>query len=410
MKSKVLVRSFLKLSIGVLVVGIIVTCLSCNCLIKETKESAVKQDTLVNFSVRPANEWTDIFYRTKDWFGADGVFSLNLNGLESIESSANDSIFMYFSDTMTGTVLNDSVENFKMVNNSIASLKGITPSKERVKIELNLDENNNPINFFSPNTPNSNSKEYCWFGDGFVNQEDENSINIFGYRVIDHSEKSWDFEITGVTLLTIPANENPPFKNHTQVDAPLFMDIEGFGKGTFGSGIFVNTEKAGAKNPDGFIYVYGLIDPNKQLVVARVHPQNFKEFNKWRYWDGNDWNKDINTVKPITNRVSNEVSLTPLKDGRYLLVFQEDGIGEHTAIRIGETPVGPFGPIQRIWKAPEVNEPPGIIPYNAKAHPVLSTKEELLISYNTISADYFNDILKYPHMYRPRFIWLKINE
>ncbi|MTI89199.1 MAG: hypothetical protein FH748_14680 [Balneolaceae bacterium] len=59
---------------------------------------------------------------------------------------------------------------------------------------------------------------------------------------------------------------------------------------------------------------------------------------------------------------------------------------------------------------PELSEPPGIIPYNAKAHPVLSTEKELLISYNTITMDYFNDILNYPHSYRPSFFWLKIGE
>jgi hypothetical protein len=146
------------------------------------------------------------------------------------------------------------------------------------------------------------------------------------------------------------------------------------------------------------------------LVVARVKPGSIKEMESWRFWNGEDWVGDINQVRPVTNRVSNEVSLTPLKDGRYLLVFQADGIGEYTSVRIGETPVGPFGPLQHIWKVPEVTDPPGIIPYNAKAHPVLSSDNRLLISYNTISADYFNDILKHPHMYRPRFFWLEINE
>lgn len=386
-----------------------------NCKKTNTKpskiETTIVSDTLVNFSVRPADKWTSIFYRQQGWFGADGVFSMNVNGIEHQPAKATDSIFMYFSDTMTGNIINnDSVQNFKMVNNSYATMIGITPSKERVAIHMNMGEKNTPINYFNPNTPKSTPEEYYWFGDGFVNQEDHNSINIFGYRVIDHSEKSWDFEITGVTLLTIPKDSEPPFKNHSQIDAPLFMDIEGLGKGTFGSGIFVNTKKAGAPNPDGYLYIYGLLDPNKQLVVARVQPADLKDFTKWRYWDGNAWNMASNKVQPITNRVSNEVSLTPLKDGRYLLVFQEDGIGNHTAIRIGESPTGPFGRIQRIWKSPEINKPPGIIPYNAKAHPVLSTNDELLISYNTISVDYFNDILKYPHMYRPRFFWLKIND
>jgi hypothetical protein len=384
-------------------------CKSPKPVLAQNKQQKILPDTLSSFSVRAADEWTTIFYRKHGWFGADGIFSINLNGVEHQPANKIDKVFMYFSDTMTGKVIgNDSVQNFKMVNNSYATLTGISPEKESVEIYLNTDKNGSPTNYFSPNSQNSKPNEYYWFGDGFVNQEDDNSINIFGYRVIDNSEKSWDFELTGVTLIIIPKHSKAPFIEHTQIDAPLFMDIEGVGKGTFGSAIYVNTKKAGATNPDGFLYIYGLLDPNKKLVVARVRPKNLRKFDTWRYWDGKKWNKDINRVKPITNRVSNELSLTAMEDGRFLLVFQEDGIGNHTAIRIAESFTGPFGPIQRIWKAPEVNEPPGIIPYNAKAHPVLSTDDELLISYNTISFDYFNDILKYPHMYRPRFFWLQI--
>jgi hypothetical protein len=379
--------------------------------VAQKKQQKILADTLENFSVRAADEWTSIFYRKNGWFGADGIFSMNLNGIEHQPAKKTDKVFMYFSDTMTGKVIgNDSVQNFKMVNNSYATLTGITPKTESVGIYLNADKNGIPVNYFTPNSPNSKPNEYYWFGDGFVNQEDDNSINIFGYRVIDHSEKSWDFELIGVTLITIPKDSKAPFNDHTQIDAPIFMDIKGVGKGTFGSAIYVNTKKAGAANPDGYLYIYGLLDPNKKLVVARVKPKNIKDFDRWRYWDGTTWSTDINKVKPITDRVSNEVSLTPMKDGRFLLVFQEDGIGNHTAIRIADSFTGPFGPIQRIWKAPEVNEPPGIIPYNAKAHPVLSKENELLISYNTISLDYFNDILKHPHMYRPRFFWLMLDK
>jgi hypothetical protein len=229
--------------------------------------------------------------------------------------------------------------------------------------------------------------------------------------VSDHSKKSWDFEQVGVTLITVPGNNlRPPFEEQQQMDAPLYMDIPDVGKGTFGSAVFVNTGWAGAPNPDGFVYVYGLIDPNKQLVAARVKPSTFKDFDTWRFWDGEAWQANIQNVQPITNRVSNELSITPLKNGHYLFIFQLDGIGEYTAARIAKTPIGPFGPIQKLRKVPEILDPPGIIPYNAKAHPVLSTENELLVSYNTISLDYFNDILKYPHMYRPRFFWLSFEE
>lgn len=368
-----------------------------------------KVDTLVSFSVRDADEWTEMFYRKGDWFGADGIFSFSLDGRETIGAGQKGQTLLTFSDTMTGQVEGDTVHNFKMVNNSVALIEGIQPSEQTMKILLNRDEAGNPVNYFSPQTPNSNPGEYYWMGDGFINKEDNNSLNIFGYRVVDHSEASWDFEQKGVTIITIPGGEiKPPFESQKQVDAPLYMDIPGFGKGTFGSGVYVNTEWAGAPNPDGYVYVYGLVDPNKQLVVARVQPAQFLEFKHWRFWDGKNWNEDINKVQPVTNRVSNELSLTPLADGRYLLVFQLDGIGDYTAVRVGESPSGPFGPVQKIRKVPELSDPPGIIPYNAKAHPVLSTEGELLISYNTISLDYFNDILNYPHMYRPRFFWLKV--
>lgn len=374
------------------------------------KTASIRQtaDTLMNFRVTPATEWTNLFIRNEGWFGADGIFSMTLSGKENFGAGAKDSVLMYFSDTMTGTVVGDSaVKNFKMINNSFAWITSPDPSPETVKLFYRQGSNGEALTMVRPETKNSLPDDYYWFGDGFINHEDNNSINIFGYRTYDKSSASWDFELRGVTLITIPQGND--LSRQTQIDLPLFINRDNQ-KGTFGAGIYVNTKKAGAPQPDGYLYIYGVLDPNKQLVVARVRPGDIKNSSMWRYWNGSDWDAKIENVRPVTDRVSNELSLTPMADGRYLLVFQVDGIGAHTAIRIGKSPVGPFGPVQHIWKAPEITDPPGLIPYNAKAHPVLSTKNRLLISYNTISLDYFNDILKHPHMYRPRFFWLEIRE
>ena len=96
--------------------------------------------------------------------------------------------------------------------------------------------------------------------------------------------------------------------------------------------------------------------------------------------------------------------MTALPDGRFLLVFQVAGISDKVGMRIGTSPVGPFGDIHELWVTPEYAE--GLLPYNAKAHPALSRPGELLISYNTITADFWNDIRKDAHIYRPRFIRL----
>ncbi len=380
-----------------------------NCSSPTTEESP-KADTLSNFTVTPADDWTNLFYRKSGLFGADGIFAIPLDGIDTLEAGKGKTTMLIFSDTMTGEVMEDSVHNFKMVNSSVAYVRSLTPTEDDIDIIYKKTTSGEADSFFDPSTPNSSPHEYYWMGDGFVNQELDNTIYIFGYRVVDHSDAAWDFEIVGTTLIAIPEGSKPPFENHREIDTDLLIHTDSTHSGTFGSGIFVNTKKAGAPDPDGYMYIYGLVDPGKHMVVARVKPAEFETFDAWRFWDGQHWQEQADKSAPITDRVSNELSVTPMKDGRYLLVFQEDGIGEYVSIRIGKTPIGPFGPIQRIWHAPEANQPPGIIPYNAKVHYSLSTKEELLISYNTISLDYFNDILKFPHMYRPRFIRLKINE
>lgn len=105
---------------------------------KKTTGNA-KADTLVNFKVTAAPEWTDMFYRNNGWFGADGIFEMTLSGKESIGAGTKDSVLMYFSDTMTGNVVGNEVEDFKMINNSFAWITGLKPSAKTVTIFYKQD-------------------------------------------------------------------------------------------------------------------------------------------------------------------------------------------------------------------------------------------------------------------------------
>lgn len=178
---------------------------------------------------------------------------------------------------------------------------------------------------------------------------------------------------------------------------------------TLGAGIFVNTASAGAPDPDGYIYVYGKKDELQGMIVARVLPKNFEKFDKWVFWDGNNWVSSITEAVSVAHRVSNELSVSPLGDGRYALVFQIDGIGNRVGLCLGLTPYGPFGPIIELWETTE-GEQKNYYTYNAKAHPALSNPGELLISYNVNAFDFFREIRKNPYLYRPRFIRLKLND
>ena len=69
---------------------------------------------------------------------------------------------------------------------------------------------------------------------------------------------------------------------------------------------------------------------------------------------------------------------------------------------------GPFGIFSLIYDCPEVLIDPDIFVYNAKAHPNLSDEEEFLISYNVNTFDFWDHFAN-ADIYRPRFIYLKIN-
>jgi hypothetical protein len=95
-----------------------------------------------------------------------------------------------------------------------------------------------------------------------------------------------------------------------------------------------------------------------------------------------------------------------MEDGRTILVYQ---LGNQVAIRIGESPTGPFNFYQIIYDCPEVKQNPNIFVYNAKAHPHLSKPGQLLISYNVNTFNLIDHFLD-ADIYRPRFITLEIIE
>ena len=355
----------------------------------------------LQFSAEAADEWTEIFYRKSGWFGADGIFSIPLDGTD--DHSGPEERLLIFSDTYIGTVEDNApLPGNTMVNNSIAYVSDLG---NPASIEFHYNsEKDKSLSYFIPKNQPADRKQHFWLGDGFVHPNLNNRLFLFAYHVEITGENVFDFIEPDVSLLVIEDASKPPFENYQQLSTPLHIDHATLGEGNFGAGILVNTEWAEAYHPDGFIYTYGCIGPEKSLVVARVSGDAFSDFSKWTYWDGTDWSTEIDSLQPISNAVSNELSVTPLRDGRYLLTFQVMGLSEKVGIRLGSSPIGPFGDIIEVYTTPEMEE--GIWTYNAKAHPALSKRGEMLISYNTITLDFWNDIQKDAHIYRPRFIRL----
>lgn len=357
------------------------------------------------YTVEAAPEWTRLFERTSGWFGADGIFSIPLNGNDLVQGK-KDTTLLLFSDTYIGEVKDGKPQpGNTMVNNTVAYVTGREPDASHIHFHYKQAKDGKPETFFVPQTSTLAKPQLFWLGDGFVNKEKDNTLYIFGYKVERTGEGVFDFIEPGVSIIAVPNGSQPPFEKQRQMETPLHLQHPKLGEGNLGAGILVNTSWAGATAPDGYVYVYGSIGMDKNLVAARVQPKDFEDFGQWRFWDGTGWNTDKNALHPITTAASNELSVTPLPNGKYLLIFQVMGLSDKVGMRIGDSPVGPFSDITEIWTAPEWKK--GLWTYNAKAHPALSKPGELLISYNTITADFWNDIQKNADIYHPRFIRLK---
>ena len=219
------------------------------------------------------------------------------------------------------------------------------------------------------------------------------------------------FTRKGVTMISIPNDDLPPFDQQVQVEAPLYApESANHGELTSGGAILDNSVEAGAPHADGYVYVYGVeeLPFTKKAIVARVPRQDYTNFSAWRFWDGVSWSTDLENSFPIAGRVSTEMSVTPLPDGRYLMVFMLDTIGGKIAYRIGDRPEGPWGPFQEVYTVPLPQNPPDVYSYHAKAHPGLSEPGTLLVSYNVNTLGPFTDHYDYADIYRPRFIRLTL--
>jgi hypothetical protein len=358
------------------------------------------------FETRPAPEWDNLFDRKSGWTGSDGIYSIPLNEYDAPSDMPADSQLILFSDTFIGEVDdNDRRQNTRMINNTLALLQSNIPDPDQIDFFWRTDSSGNPLTVFVPNTPNANPGDWYWLMDGIsLNQ----TLYVFALR-LNGTAGGFGFEVNGVVLLKFKMDDQNFISDVEQFDTPFFLknaaenwDI------VLGQAIMPMTNASGNPFPDGYIYVYGPKSKSsgKELMAARVLPEEIENFSKYEYWNGTAWGSQIEDLMKLTDGISQEFSVTPVGEEKYLLVYQT---GSSVAVRLGESPTGPFGMFYIVYNCPEVLSDPNIFVYNAKAHPGLSNKEELLISYNVNTFDFWAHFSN-ADIYRPRFIYLKITD
>lgn len=370
---------------------------------KETEESVLNEK---NFTVERADEWTALFKRNSGWFGGDGIFAIPYSG---VDSAPGDSTLLVFSDTMIGEIVEDRLEKgYVMINNSVALLNGALPLAEKISFKMAKDKGAYKAAFIPDNAPEGT---YFWLGDGFANHKKNKDIYLFAYEITNTKDNSqFPFKETGNVLYRIPAKGEFPYKEKKYFSLPFNNYEDGSPQISFGVGVLDNTAEAGSLRKDDYVYIYGVKDADKKMVAGRVRPSAIEDFSSWEFYKGaGEWTSRVSESVALADSVANELSVSQISDGRYVLIYQLSGIFPDIMMQVGDSPVGPFGPRIKIYDTRTDIQDNDLFTYNAKAHPALSEKGELLISYNVNSFKFFDVIESKPHLYRPRFFKLKFN-
>ncbi|MGD8778693.1 MAG: T9SS type A sorting domain-containing protein [Ignavibacteria bacterium] len=357
-----------------------------------------------SFTIEEAEEWNELFNRDSGWTGADGIYSIPLN---EVETSGNDfKHLLLFSDTFIGNVDSNKVrKNTTIVNNTLALLNSSCPDKEQIEF-LVKEENGNPAAMFVPGTPESKAGDWYWLMDGI---KVEDTIYVFALRMEKISDDVFGFNYIGANLVKFRIDESDSVVDVSQFDTPLYYyDETNDAKYLLGQAVMPLNSSSQNYVTDGYIYLYGLKEINnaKELICGRVLPEHISDFTKYEYWNGESWGSHIKECESLTDYVSQEFSVSPLPNGKYILMFQT---GNQVAYRIGESPVGTFGMFNMIYNCPEAEISGNVFTYNAKAHPSLSDGDKILVSYNVNTIDIAEN-LNNADIYRPRFIYLDIDD
>lgn len=360
------------------------------------------------YKIEPAADWTSLFIRNNNWFGGDGIFAIPLNGSDN---DPNDSILFVFSDTMVGEIRDTVLQpGWEMTNNSVMVLKGNQPVPDKAEFFVPEGADKKHTSVFIPSTLTTKPGDYYWIGDGFVDHA-SNNLYVFAYQMRNTNDGSmFPFQELGGVMLVMPRNSNIPFSEYRQIELPFPTQLDDSLSTSFGGAVFANTEEAGAPDPDGYLYIYGVRGRAKELIIARVRPGALENFTTWEYKTNEGWTNDLKATTGLMDSVSNEFSVSPIGKGRYALVYQLGGIQTQICLQIGLTPYGPFGQREYIYNTAKDVSGKDLITYNAKAHPALSKPGELLVSYNVNSFSFRQQIEKTPNFYRPRFFRVVFGE
>ena len=346
---------------------------------------------LPQYSSEQMPAYDALFTRTKGWTGADAVYSVAL---------ADDVTLWLYGDTWIGDVVEGKHKDAKLINNTIALQRGKDPATASVKFFWGTTEKGNPAAFFTP----ADGTGWFWIFDGIIADE---KLYLFLMQIIKTDQKSvFGFKHVGTWLGEVDNPHDEPSAWRIRQYKVPYGRYSKDGNLFFGSACLRN---------GNFIYIYGANEDwskgmgGRSMIIARVPHDKITDFNQWRFYSNGLWQSDMKDISDLFSGTATEYSVSyQPKIKKYITVYTKNGMSENILIRLSPTPVGPWGPAHKVFECPETKWHKTYFCYAAKAHPEISKKDELIVTYVCNSFDFWK-MAADASIYRPRFVRIKFD-
>lgn len=333
------------------------------------------------FSAKPAPEIDALFQSQNGWVGGDGAFSVAL---------PKGRVLWLYSDTWVGKIRDGKRVDVGMVNNTIGvQSQPLEPAEYTIK----RDTAGKAKSFLTPD----DKQGWYWLQAGamvdgrliqFLNQVDKSGDGGV-----------WGFKSVGLWMGITSNTTKPPDEWHTTQQKLTNVVFSPARTLVWGSSVLVEGSK---------VYVYGTDDVRtdgqlqRYLVLARANRKDIADTNKWEYYDGGGWSKDVQMACHLADHFATEHSVTKFGKG-YLALYTENGLSSHVVARYAWKPWGPWTKQDLIYTCPEMGSIPHTFTYAAKAHPSLSSGNEVVFSY-VVNSSEVSDVIRNSTLYWPRFV------
>ena len=283
----------------------------------------------------PDPTWDSVFQRKQGWNGADGAYSVKLDGGWT---------GWLFSDTFVGRVAADgSRHDSKFIHNSWARIHSTQPA----------------INLFGVKEVAHKEGSWFWVYQPVLDAKQKGWLFLGEFATSPDGPEGLNFQQVGTSLCSLDWTGTEP-RLGTPLQVPHFEAKPAL---NFGAAVLTGSD---------YSWIYGTRDfgDHKEVLLARVAAGKLDDFKAWEFYP--DWSHDLKQAKPLLPQASNELSVY-WHQGEVRLLTQ---VGLEVRLYRGQSP-SEFGEPVVVARLPETD---GVFPYNAKAHPEMGWP--LLITYN----------------------------